>query len=173
VRQASRIFRSSFGLLIGIMPIARSNAKCRQKPFRDRDCRRFDAIRRYPFVKRRQRFCVFRVEFPQSILAAPLSRRHYAGPAVHRNKDKPRARKNFPPPRWCENRNCGIAIGCGDAIAHGFFGNFEPDREIERGVMPGCRIAAGFRPAARARKSVENKTVRAVQAAASLRSVSR
>src|SRR5207237_10368408 len=51
----------------------------------------------------------------------------------------------------------------GDTIADGFFGNFEPDCEIERGAMSVENRRQAFSLWHGARKPIENKTVRAVQ----------
>src|SRR5437764_11800279 len=51
----------------------------------------------------------------------------------------------------------------GDAIAHGFFGNFEPDCEIEGGAMSGENRGETLRLWHGAGKPIENKSVRAVQ----------
>ena len=47
---------------------------------------------------------------------------------------------------------------------HGFLGNIEPDRQIERRVMPLQNRLQAFRLRDRARKSIEHKPVPAMQA---------
>src|SRR5690348_716817 len=106
-RHASRIFSASFAFLIGIISL-QSNAKYRRKLSRDPDCHRYDATR-LTFGNKKQGVRFSR-DIPLNDFAELPGRRHFAASAVLRSTDKPRARKNSPPPHWLQSRNCGTAI---------------------------------------------------------------
>src|SRR5438874_634459 len=112
-------------------------------------------------VEPRQRFC-FRVVFLQSILqnlqvviittdqrSFTIGTNRALGEISGRNTSDKTATAALQPP--------------GDTIAHGFFGNFEPDCEIERSMMSVENRRQAFGLWHGARKPIENKTVRAVQ----------
>src|SRR6516165_2009671 len=92
-RHACRIFSASFAFLIGIIS-PQSNAKYRRKLSPDRDFRRCDATR-LPFGNTKP-VVRFWHDIPSGDSAEPRDRRHFAAPAVLRNTDRLRARKNSP-----------------------------------------------------------------------------
>src|SRR5689334_8024352 len=106
-RHASRIFSAPFAFLIGIISL-QSNAKYRRKPSRDRDCHQCDATR-LTFGNKKQ-VVRFSRDIPSNDFAELPGRRHFAASAVLHSTDRPRARKNSPPPHWLQSRNYGTAI---------------------------------------------------------------
>src|ERR1700746_1288468 len=102
VRQAWRIFSTSFALLIGIMlllgPCLLLAARYRQTPLHDHDCRRCDA--KSTSFRKRKRAAASSFQIQRAVFAVQPDHRPPAALAARRNKDIPVVRQTERSIRW-------------------------------------------------------------------------
>ena len=165
VRHACRMLSISLPLLIGIMPSARSDGKCRRTHRRARGCHRYWWL---GAVASRRRLASWLSSLGIDLLQ-PMSQRTAAIVISSPNQRSIAIRTNWPFREDRTGRTRGESAGLAlqtaqDTIAHSVLRNIQPDREVERGAMTSQDGLQAFRLRSRSREAVEDKPLATVQA---------